>query len=164
MTDFKPAYTEINFIVIANLANKIRREHYISIVGKPQIDYMLKEFQSASAIHKHIGEGFEYFIIIYNQEAVGYLSVRPEKEALFLSKIYVLSEYRGKGIGKRAMEFIDDRAGYHNLKTIYLTVNKNNSNSIKAYERMGFENLGSVVKDIGNGFVMDDYKMKKILI
>jgi hypothetical protein len=26
---------------------------------------------------------------------------------------------------------------------------------------MGFRNVGSLVQDIGNGFVMDDYKMEK---
>ncbi|MHB8279561.1 MAG: GNAT family N-acetyltransferase, partial [Candidatus Humimicrobiaceae bacterium] len=47
------------------------------------------------------------------------------------------------------------------LSAISLTVNKNNSNAIKAYEKLGFKNMGSVVKDIGHGFIMDDYKMEK---
>jgi ribosomal protein S18 acetylase RimI-like enzyme len=42
-----------------------------------------------------------------------------------------------------------------------LTVNKNNVNAIKAYEKMGFRNVGSLVQDIGDGFVMDDYAMEK---
>ncbi len=41
------------------------------------------------------------------------------------------------------------------------TVNKNNSLAIRAYEKLGFENLGSIVADIGNGFVIDDYRMEK---
>jgi RimJ/RimL family protein N-acetyltransferase len=49
------------------------------------------------------------------------------------------------------------------LNKIALTVNKNNVNSIKAYEKMGFKNVGSVVQDIGSGYVMDDYKMEKTL-
>jgi RimJ/RimL family protein N-acetyltransferase len=40
-------------------------------------------------------------------------------------------------------------------------VNKNNVNSIKVYEKLGFKKTGPVIQDIGNGFVMDDYKMEK---
>ncbi len=31
------------------------------------------------------------------------------------------------------------------------------------YERMGFARTGSLVQDIGNGFVMDDFKLMKPL-
>ena len=45
-------------------------------------------------------------------------------------------------------------------KKIQLTVNKNNINTIKAYEKWGFKTIDSVVTDIGYGFVMDDYIME----
>ncbi len=44
-----------------------------------------------------------------------------------------------------------------------LTVNKNNVRAINAYEKIGFKNLGSVIQEIGHGFVMDDYKMEKTI-
>jgi ribosomal protein S18 acetylase RimI-like enzyme len=47
------------------------------------------------------------------------------------------------------------------LRKIVLTVNKNNTNAIRAYERIGFKKTGSLVQDIGSGFVMDDYAMEK---
>ncbi len=28
---------------------------------------------------------------------------------------------------------------------------------------MGFDNVGEIVTDIGNGFVMDDYQLEKLL-
>jgi ribosomal protein S18 acetylase RimI-like enzyme len=40
-------------------------------------------------------------------------------------------------------------------------VNKRNRNAIAAYEKYGFRIVDSVVKDIGGGFVMDDYIMSK---
>ena len=30
-------------------------------------------------------------------------------------------------------------------------------------EKLGFKNVGPLVTDIGNGFVMDDYQMEKAL-
>jgi hypothetical protein len=42
-------------------------------------------------------------------------------------------------------------------------VNKRNASAIAAYRKHGFDVRESVVKDIGGGFVMDDYIMEKRL-
>lgn len=153
-----------DYILIEDLANVIWREHYISITGIDQVEHMLKKYQSAEAIFNQVEkEGFEYFVLIYKEVPVGYISIRKEDDKLFLSKIYVLSDYRGKKIGKTAMQFIEEKAKSYHLKTVMLTVNKNNTNSIKAYEKLGFVNVRALVKGIGNGFVMDDYQMEKTL-
>ncbi|GAA4952879.1 hypothetical protein GCM10023314_28020 [Algibacter agarivorans] len=163
MIEIAIANTTPDFLQIETLADTIWREHYIPIVGKPQIDYMLDKFQSAEAIEQQIIDGFEYFVLNYDKTPVGYISIRKENKALFLSKIYVLSSCRGKKIGKTAMLFIEEKAKDYQLKKIRLTVNINNTNSIKAYEKLGFKNVGPLITDIGNGFVMDDYEMVKVL-
>ena len=43
-------------------------------------------------------------------------------------------------------------------------MNKRNARAIKAYQRNGYEIGASVVKDIGGGFVMNDYIMAKNLV
>ncbi|MFV9550733.1 GNAT family N-acetyltransferase [Algibacter sp. PT7-4] len=163
MIDIIAANSTPQYLQIENLANIIWRAHYIPIVGKPQIDYMLDKFQSAKAIKQQVKHGFEYFILNYNGVAVGYIAIKQEQNALFLSKIYVLSDYRGKKIGKNAMQFVEEKAKSYKLKQIRLTVNIYNANSIKAYETLGFKNMGSLVTDIGNGFVMDDFEMVKFV-
>jgi len=163
MTNIKKAEKYSNYEAIEKLANTIWREHYIPIVGKPQIDYMLDKFQSAKSIKKQIEDGFEYFIIFYNDIPVAYTAIKQEADTLFLSKIYVLSDYRGEKIGKSSMLFIEEKAKTYNLLKIRLTVNKHNTNAIKAYEKLGFKNMRAIVQDIGNGFIMDDYLMEKTL-
>ncbi len=49
------------------------------------------------------------------------------------------------------------------LKKIYLTVNKGNTPSYKIYLHLGFKVIDSVVNDIGQGYVMDDYIMEYTL-
>jgi len=44
---------------------------------------------------------------------------------------------------------------------LVLAVNKNNRAAIDAYLKHGFRVADAVVKDIGAGFVMDDYIMEK---
>jgi ribosomal protein S18 acetylase RimI-like enzyme len=82
---------------------------------------------------------------------------------LFLSKIYIRSSERGKGYGRKAIQFLEKSAQEKGLRKITLTVNKNNIDTIKAYEKFDFRNIGPVVQDIGNGFIMDDYGMEKVI-
>ena len=163
MTKIDIASSKTDFNTIAELASLIWKEHYTPIIGIEQVDYMLDKFQSVNAIKKQIEEGAEYYLISHEESQVGYISVSQKKNSLFLSKIYILSSIRGKGVGKKAMQFIEDLAIEKQCNTVSLTVNKNNTNSIKAYEKMGFVKVKEIVIDIGNGFVMDDFKMEKSL-
>ena len=61
------------------------------------------------------------------------------------------------------LEFMENLCRHRNIKKIWLTVNKNNSHSISWYSRMGFINTASIIQDIGEGFVMDDYRMEKTI-
>ena len=154
--------TNDQIAIVESLAREIWTEHYPPIIGKEQVCYMLDRFQSKGAISAQIkDEGFRYFLIEEEGRYIGYLGVQLKGEELFLSKIYVRSSERKKGFGKRAVHFLEDLARRHHLKKISLTVNKNNTTAVKAYEKMGFKNLGPVVQDIGNGFVMDDFRMEK---
>jgi ribosomal protein S18 acetylase RimI-like enzyme len=58
------------------------------------------------------------------------------------------------------MEFIEQLACQRGFTRVWLTVNKGNP-SVKVYERLGFRIAKDLVMDIGNGFVMDDYRMEK---
>ncbi len=150
---------------VAVLAKEIWFEHYIPIIGRSQVEYMVSKFQSAEAVDRQIKEeGFQYFLM---KDAagglVGYFAIIPRSDRgeLVLSKLYVKLHERNKGWGRAALEFIERTAEELGLGTITLTVNKNNTGSIKAYLNMGFVQSDSVVADIGNGFVMDDYLMSK---
>ncbi len=160
---FVPVTTEDQMAIVESLAREIWTEHYIPIIGRKQVDYMLDRFQSRRAIAEQIEAGVLYFLIRAGDQFIGYIAVQLKEDELFLSKIYVRSSERRKGYGKRAVRFAESLARERKLTRIVLTVNKNNTSSIKAYEKTGFKNAGSLVQDIGHGFVMDDYKMEKIL-
>jgi GNAT superfamily N-acetyltransferase len=148
---------------VARLAREIWEEHYPPIVGREQVAYMLGRFQSEEAVARQIAEGSEYFLILRGEEGIGYFAVTAEAgaSAMFLSKIYVRKSLRGEGFGKAALEYAEGLCRERGLSRLWLTVNKHNSRSIAWYERMGFRNTGAVVKDIGGGFVMDDFRFEK---
>jgi GNAT superfamily N-acetyltransferase len=163
MINFKTAASAEELHQIEEMAHTIWHEHYTPIIGVEQVVYMLDKFQSIASMSAQIKSGYEYFQIKQKDIPVGYLSFIKRDEELFLSKIYILKELRGHGIGKRAFEFIETQAKEIHCKKISLTVNRNNLNAIKAYENTGFQNKGAMVQDIGHGYVMDDYIMEKFL-
>jgi ribosomal protein S18 acetylase RimI-like enzyme len=138
----------------AALAEEIWTEHYTPLIGSAQVAYMLERFQSAEAIGGAIErDGFRYYMI----GSAGYCAVRPEGDSLFLSKLYIKKEYRGRGLAGRLFRFaLSEHPG---TTRVWLTVNRGNTGAVKAYKKMGFIIEKEVVADIGGGFVMDDYLM-----
>ena len=96
-----------------------------------------------------------------NSAPAGYIALVPGKNELFISKLYVTKENRGKGYGRQAVEFIEKLACDRGFRKMSLNVSKNNIDSIEAYKKLGFKIIRPVVMDIGDGFVMDDYRMEK---
>ena len=147
--------------VVVQLANIIWTEHYTPIIGKDQVTYMLSTYHSFHTISNDIANtNIHYYLISNDSKPIGYVGIRLENKSLFLSKIYILLEARGHGFGQQAVMFIKELAIAKQLEKIALTVNINNTGSIAAYKKMGFEITGDICSDIGEGYVMDDYKME----
>ena len=149
---------------LAELTSEIWHEYWTCILSNEQIDYMVDKFQSEFAIRNQItNENYTYLYIMYDSEKAGYIGLSNKKDYLFLSKLYIKKEFRHIGLGTKTFEFIKQFAQKNRYKKIQLTVNKYNKNTINAYVKWGFETLDSVVTDIGNNFVMDDYIMQYII-
>ena len=146
---------------IRRLARSIWCEAYNSILSKEQIDYMLDMMYSEEVITGEILSGVVWDLIVCEGTSCGYLSYSPaEDNAVKLSKIYIDKNFRGKSIAANALRRVIEYAAQKGRDHVFLTVNKNNKIAIRAYEKNGFVISDSVVTDIGNGFVMDDYIMK----
>ena len=61
------------------------------------------------------------------------------------------------------LRFAEDIYRAAGMEMIWLTVNRHNRNSIEWYRRTGFSISEAVVKDIGGGYLMDDFRMEKRL-
>ena len=165
MIKIQKVVSQTDVETVADLAREIWTDHYVPIVGSEQVEYMLDKFQSVPAIARQITEGYEYFQVNVEGKPAGYIALISEADefSMMISKIYVRKDVRGTGAGRKMLEFAEKICRERGLSSIWLTVNKNNANSIFWYEHVGFENAGSIVQDIGHGFIMDDYKMVKRL-
>jgi GNAT superfamily N-acetyltransferase len=163
-----PVQNPEEIAAVVTLALQIWPEYYIPIIGAGQVEYMLRNVQSPEAIHDQIKQGHQYFLVKTKAEDsaqprwIGYVAfaLQLETARLFISKLYVLSQYRGRGLGRALIDWISSTARQHQINVMWLTVNKTNP-AYRTYLHWGFVNKGSIVKDIGNGFVMDDYQMEK---
>jgi len=76
--------------------------------------------------------------------ASGYARIDESKPYLkhshyaYLGFMYVVPEYRGKGINKKIMDVLKDWAAAQNITEFRLEVYCDNAPAIKAYEKFGF--------------------------
>lgn len=161
----KPVTTDQDIEAVSALAKEIWQDYYTPIIGKDQVDYMLDKFQSAETIQKQIADGQGYYLAELEQSYVGYMSLvhDPVKQSIMISKIYTHGSSRGKGVGNSILQFIEKECADNNVSRLWLTVNKNNRDSIAWYKRRGFNVAKEAKVDIGNGFYMDDYIMEKLV-
>ncbi len=145
---------------IAGMAAKIWPEAY-DFLDKDMIEYMIGKFQSRDAIAKYIDEGYLYYAIQYDGEDIGYIGMAPEEDRMFVSKLYLIKHYRGLGLLDRILDFIESISKGNGLKSMYLTVNRENKTAIAAYQSEGFVIVEKVDNPIGQGFEMNDYIMER---
>lgn len=148
--------------IVADLAAPIWQEHYGDLLGSEQVTYMVDQFQSVPAISRQIAEqGYRYFLILDDGRPVGFTGIQVTGNRLFLSKLYLQKESRGKGLASQVLAFLLDLCRREGLVSVWLTVNKQNASSQEIYRHWGFAVVSSQVADIGNGYVMDDYIMER---
>ena len=143
-------------LVMSRLATDILREHYDPILGKAQNDYMLEKFQSVGAITHQLDGGYQYYFVRAAGRDIGFLAFYPRGEAMYLSKLYLLKDERGKGYSRLIVEFVVGKAREASLGSVELNVNKHND-AILAYESLCFRRVRAEKNDIGSGYFMDDY-------
>jgi GNAT superfamily N-acetyltransferase len=161
--EINPVSTPEDIAVVARLAQEIWSQHFTPIIGASQVDYMLGKFQSVEAIMSQVDSGWEYYLAVIDNEAVGYAGLVPDisNKRLMLSKIYVRQSARGQGVGKSILDYVERKCRSEGLATLWLTVNRFNDGPISWYQKCGFVTVDEVKKDIGSGYFMDDYIMEK---
>ena len=91
---------------------------------------------------------------------MGYFGVQPQGERLFLSKFYILKEYRGRKLFSLGLQYMIELCKENSLESIYLTVNRNNTHAYDVYLAKNFKVIAEEDNPIGEGFEMNDYIME----
>lgn len=95
-----------------------------------------------------------YYVVLVDNIIVGggginHLS-NTEKNIAELQKVYLLSEYRGLGIGKKLIEMSIDFAKKQKFNTIYLETFSNMETAISIYSKFGFKHISKPIGGTGH--------------
>lgn len=158
---------------VRRLAHEIWHRHYPGIITAEQIEYMLERGYSREALirfvaHDEAGGAPEdrgIALARVGEVPVGFVAWCPAdtRGVMKLERLYILPEYHGKGIGRALIEHVVERARAAACRRMTLNVNRNNTGSIRVYERCGFAIAGQGDFPIGGGFVMEDFIMEREL-
>lgn len=143
---------------IRRLAVLVWNQHYPSVIGRRQVDYMLDLMYSEKSLAAQMQEKKHRFFLVRNGgEIIGFISCHLEnKNELFINKFYINQQMAGKGIGSAVFRLILMK---YSPDTVRLTVNRQNVKAINFYFRNGFTIERVADFEIGNGFVMNDFVM-----
>lgn len=103
-----------------------------------KVQAALKEIFNNSTLGK-------VWLISWNDEVIGYLiltfgfSVEFGGRDAFVDEFYIREAYRGKGLGRKAIEFVEETARKLGVKAVHLEVNRSNTNSQEVYRKLGFK-------------------------
>ena len=117
------------------------------------------EFDNSSAVDKpvpreHFEQGFDEmmrsdvyvqgYMLVCDGNNVGYCvtmktySVEAGGITIWIDELFVLEEYRSKGLGRELFKYIEEN-GDKKLRRIRLEVELENGRAISLYKKMGFE-------------------------
>ena len=151
---------------VCALAVTVWRHHYPGIIGTAQTEYMLAQRYEPHLICAELATRDLWWDVLREGEAlVAFASsfVADPRKTMKLDKLYVHPEKQRRGYGGALIDHTCERAKQLGFAGVILAVNKHNTAAIGAYRKYGFEIRESVVKEIGGGFVMDDYIMERRL-
>jgi GNAT superfamily N-acetyltransferase len=146
------------------LASEIWYHHYLNIITAAQIEYMLKQRYDPALVRAELARTDLWWDkLLVGTELSGFASyfLSDEPGDMKLDKLYVRPSRQRLGYGGMLIARAMETAAGHGCRRLVLAVNKHNHSAIAAYLKHGFRIADAVVKDIGGGFIMDDYVMQK---
>ena len=158
--------TDNNFTVIRAIAKEVWPIAYGAILKEAQLKYMMELMYSEDSLQLQVNSKKHHFILAKeNDVTLGFASYEfnySETNKTKIHKIYVLSTQQGNGVGRKLINYIENEAKNHYQDALVLNVNKYNG-AQDFYKKIDFTIDHEEVIAIGNGYVMDDYVMQKLV-
>ena len=133
---FKPIEAKDIPVVVRMMADFYAIDNYP--IDKAISEGLLAEFTA----NENLGKGW---LIMNNDEPVGYIiltfifSFEYKGTVAILDELYIKDNARGKGLGKKALDFIQEQAGRYSVKIMYLEVEPHNEKAKQLYLSKGFK-------------------------
>lgn len=81
------------------------------------------------------------YIAVFQSAFAGYVVFYPEDETLHLENVAVLPSFRGRGIGKKLIAFVEEKAKQSGKQSVELYTNEVMSENLAMYPRLGYAEI-----------------------
>ncbi|MGK2950959.1 MAG: GNAT family N-acetyltransferase [Thiobacillus sp.] len=167
MNDAQPdvqRLTAADVDAVSALARVVWQATYPSLISQAQIDAMLADRYAPERIREQLGDPHQaWWVAKQNHTLTGFAHALLDASGCKLDKLYVHPHSQRQGIGGALLRTVEAWARARQTRRLWLQVNRGNTQAIRAYVQYGFRIVESRVFDIGDGFVMDDHVMEKLL-
>ncbi|HSC52168.1 MAG TPA: GNAT family N-acetyltransferase [Phnomibacter sp.] len=150
---------------ILHIASLTWPHAYGDILQPRQISYMLEMMYSPDVLLQQMEQEGHRFLLAYSAgKPIGFAGFSPyENESWKLHKLYVLPFQQQTGVGKKLLQQAEQQAQQSGAKAMYLNVNRHNK-AKDFYSYLGYSIHAEGDFEIGAGFFMNDYIMKKTFL
>lgn len=147
--------------LIENLARVIWPVSFKEMISSAQIEYMLDWMYNQKKLNDNFRKGHKFAVCTQNNELSGFISfeTKIDKSTVHIHKLYVHHLIQKKGIGKQLLDYAIKEALRKKMTSVDLFVNRTNP-AVLFYKHLGFTIEEEIDLDIGNGYFMNDYRMK----
>ena len=149
---------------ISSLAREIWQATYPGIITQDQIDFMLELRYGHERLYDDLEDADKWLDQAFlDDRRVGFAFSEIYKGEFKLDKLYIHPDVQRQGVGGQLIEHVAERARKLGYPKVILAVNKRNEKAINSYKKYGFVVREITQDDIGQGYVMDDFIMEKVL-
>jgi ribosomal protein S18 acetylase RimI-like enzyme len=146
---------------IQSLAHKTWWETYKGILKDGEIEFMLRNWYSDDyLLNDLLVNKRKYYLVKIGSQEVGFFSFGLESSSqsmMRLGRIYILKETQGRGVGRKIIDFVENRIKDCNCDQIILNVHAEND-AVEFYKKVGFKVLKNVTILIPP-YIFHDYVM-----
>jgi ribosomal protein S18 acetylase RimI-like enzyme len=135
---FRPAAAEDDLALLRMMRNLAEQEPGAYFFDEPAVREVLRKFLASP----ELGQAWVFFD---GETPAGYIvltfgySFEYHGRDSFIDELYIEPQYRRQGIGKRAMQFVEERARELGVNAIHLEVDQSNEPAAELYRRTGYD-------------------------
>lgn len=132
----------------------------IMIDGARTAEYIFSKWMNPDAVRQDMADGYEYGFVNDGGKRLGLYSWHFLDDGRFyINKLYLEPQFRGKGLGHRALLNMFDLARSKGCSEAFLNVYYWNERAVRAYERAGMHIRYRCLQPIGDGVTRNDLIM-----
>ena len=156
---------------LQNIGFETYNETFSTMNSQETMDkYLQESFNKKKLLAELNNKNCKFYFLYAENELAGYLKVNDaqaqsdinDPKSIEVERIYIKRPYKGKGLGKKLVNFAFQLAIERGKNYVWLGVWEKNLNAISFYKKMGFYEAGHHSFRMGDE-IQNDLIMKKII-